>query len=231
MKLHVAAFLLFLSAAGSAASAASSLRGGNGLFEEAAPSEERGQELVDIIVQLNDDSVGGPPGLATAAEKRSKASAVAQGLGLTAEHAYGATIYGFSARNVPGARLEQIAVDPAVKSVDLDGIVQLPVEVESDDGDDGRRLQKGSEKSDPSGGARRKLPKGGPGGGSSTVPQTVPWGIARVNAVENPTPSGRVCVLDTGIDLTNADLNIASDCFNAFTKGRNAQSCNDDNGQ
>ena len=57
--------------------------------------------LVCIIVQLNDDSdsTSGPPGLAVAAEKKSKATVVALGLGLLVRYTYGATVYGFKSNH------------------------------------------------------------------------------------------------------------------------------------
>ena len=65
-----------------------------------------------------------------------------------------------------------------------------------------------------------------PGGGGSdtgnTVPQTTPWGIYRVGGVADG--SGKVAwVIDTGIDLSNVDLNVSTiHGFSAFTKGKNA---------
>jgi len=180
-----------------------------------ASSEEEGRDLaglVDIIVQLNDDAEAGasgfPPGFEVAAEKRSRAAAVAQGLGLSAKYTYGATIYGFSAKKVPEARLKSISENPLVKSVEIDGTIMLDPSEQD---------------------ARRKLPRGGNGGGGgdNTVPERTPWGIDRVGS--GGPVEGRACVIDTGIDMTNRDLNVASDCFTAFTKGRDA-GCGDGNG-
>jgi subtilisin family serine protease len=68
--------------------------------------------------------------------------------------------------------------------------------------------------------------KGKPSGGSSST-QVVPAGVARVGV---PTASSNgsgvgVAILDTGIDLTHADLSGTVDAFTAF-----GNSCQDDNG-
>jgi len=67
------------------------------------------------------------------------------------------------------------------------------------------------------------ISKGKPGGGGGgSQGQTTPWGISRVAGPVDG--SGRTAwVIDTGIDLDHADLNVdASRGFSAFTKGRNA---------
>jgi subtilisin family serine protease len=68
--------------------------------------------------------------------------------------------------------------------------------------------------------------KGAPGGGGSAV-QIVPKGVQRVGL---PTPASNgasigVAILDTGIDLSNADLSPSSLTFSAF-----GASCQDDDG-
>ncbi|MCO7224149.1 S8 family serine peptidase [Pleionea sp. CnH1-48] len=74
-------------------------------------------------------------------------------------------------------------------------------------------------------------PKGGkPGnGGGGSDPQTTPVSVTRVGGPVDG--SGHTAwVLDTGIDLDHADLNVdASRGFSAFTKGKNA-SMDDGNG-
>jgi subtilisin family serine protease len=73
-----------------------------------------------------------------------------------------------------------------------------------------------------------RKPKGG-GGGSA--PQETPWGITRVNGGANYNGSNVAWVIDTGIDLDHADLNVdASRGFNAFTKGKDGRSTDDGNG-
>lgn len=71
----------------------------------------------------------------------------------------------------------------------------------------------------------------GGGGGDSTVDQTEPYGIGRVGAPGLTTRlEGRtVCIIDTGIDLDNADLNIASEAFTA-PGIRNRRTGHDGNG-
>lgn len=70
---------------------------------------------------------------------------------------------------------------------------------------------------------------GGDDGGSSN--QETPYGIARVNGVSSYSGSGVAWVIDSGIDLDHADLNVdASRGFNAFTSGKDGQSADDGNG-
>ena len=66
------------------------------------------------------------------------------------------------------------------------------------------------------------ISKGKPGGGGGNQQQTTPWSVTRVGGPVDG--SGNTAwVLDTGIDLDHADLNVdASRGFSAFTKGRNA---------
>jgi subtilisin len=67
-------------------------------------------------------------------------------------------------------------------------------------------------------------PNGGGGGGSA---QVVPAGVARVGVPTSSSNGGGVAVaiLDTGVDLTHADLWGSVDAFSAF-----GGSCQDDNG-
>jgi subtilisin family serine protease len=64
--------------------------------------------------------------------------------------------------------------------------------------------------------------KGKPGGGGGSNSQTTPWSVSRVGGPVNG--SGYTAwVIDTGIDLDHADLNVdASNGFSAFTSGRDA---------
>ncbi|MEG9328020.1 S8 family peptidase [Salinimicrobium catena] len=79
-------------------------------------------------------------------------------------------------------------------------------------------------------------PNGGPcddpgdgDGGSGS--QETPYGIARVNGGVSYTGSGVAWVIDTGIDLDHADLNVdASRGYNAFTSGKDSKSLDDGNG-
>jgi subtilisin family serine protease len=77
--------------------------------------------------------------------------------------------------------------------------------------------------------AFKKPPWAGGGDEETVVPsQETPWGVARVGGPIGGA-TGTAWVIDTGIDLDHADLNVdASRCFNAVFKGRNT--CNDGNG-
>jgi hypothetical protein len=84
-------------------------------------------------------------------------------------------------------------------------------------------------------------PKGGPcdddptdpgdGGGDGSSSQTTPYGINRVNGGVAYSGSSVAWIIDSGIDLDHADLNVdASRGFNAFTSGRDGKSMDDGNG-
>lgn len=69
-----------------------------------------------------------------------------------------------------------------------------------------------------------------PGGGGGSTGQETPYGITRVGGSVNYTGSNVAWVIDTGIDLTHADLNVqTANGFTAFTSGRDAN-LNDGNG-
>ncbi len=69
--------------------------------------------------------------------------------------------------------------------------------------------------------ANNTAAKGKPGGGSSQT-QSTPWSVTRVGGPVDGT-GYTAWVIDTGIDLANADLNVdTSRGFSAFTSGRNA---------
>jgi subtilisin family serine protease len=66
---------------------------------------------------------------------------------------------------------------------------------------------------------------------SASAAQETPYGILRVGGAANYTGSSVAWVIDTGIDLDHEDLNVdASRGFNAFTRGRDANSLDDGNG-
>lgn len=82
-------------------------------------------------------------------------------------------------------------------------------------------------------------PNGGPcdpddGGDNTNVDgpsQVTPWGIERVNGVSSYTGTNVAWILDTGIDLGHPDLNVdATRGFNAFNKGGDGKSLDDENG-
>lgn len=71
---------------------------------------------------------------------------------------------------------------------------------------------------------------GGGGGGGGSAQET-PWGITRVNGGVTYTGNNVAWILDSGVDLDHADLNVdASRGFNAFTSGRDGKSLDDGNG-
>ncbi|MEO2268843.1 S8 family serine peptidase [Pseudoalteromonas pernae] len=70
--------------------------------------------------------------------------------------------------------------------------------------------------------ASPSINKGKPGGGGGGQSQQTPWSVTRVGGPVDG--SGYTAwILDTGIDLDHADLNVdTSNGFSAFTSGRNA---------
>lgn len=162
---------------------------------------------VDIIIELEDDILRrrlNGIGQATAAERKAAAevnkaaaAAAAKSMGVTARLTYGgAAFFGFAA-TVPPGKVTDIEADPRVANVEIDGIIQLDpremLEVE-----DRRQL------APPPG-------KGPGGGGGDQPPQTIPWGIARVNGGSPYSGSGKAWVIDTGIDFEHPDLNVDVD--------------------
>jgi subtilisin family serine protease len=74
-------------------------------------------------------------------------------------------------------------------------------------------------------------PPAGDGNVEASSTQETPYGILRVNGITSYTGSGVAWIVDTGIDLDHPDLNVdATRGFNAFTKGRDANSTDDGNG-
>lgn len=69
-----------------------------------------------------------------------------------------------------------------------------------------------------------------PGGGGGSTVQETPYGITRVGGAVNYKGNNVAWVIDTGIDLTHADLNVqTTNGFTAFTSGKDAN-LNDGNG-
>jgi subtilisin family serine protease len=120
------------------------------------------------------------------ADVRGAAADIARGNGLALRHVREFAARGFSAV-IPAARIEQVRNDPRVKLVEPDYVVQLVFPVEV---------------------------KARPGGGGSTG-QTTPWGITRVGGAGDGT--GKTAwILDTGVDLSNPDLNTTKACHTYF---------------
>lgn len=71
--------------------------------------------------------------------------------------------------------------------------------------------------------------KKGKKGSNTPTTQTIPWGIERVGGPVDGTGL-TAWILDTGIDLNNADLIVDTDyCFSAFTSGKD-KTCDDGHG-
>jgi subtilisin family serine protease len=124
---------------------------------------------------------------------------LAQLHGLAVRHVREFAAPGFSAV-IPDVRLDAIRNDPRVALVEADGPVTLVFPVAE---------------------AR-------PGGAAAPVSQTVPWGITRVGGAGDGT--GKTAwVIDTGLDLSNGDLNTSRNCHRNFVSyGKNSP--NDGNG-
>ncbi len=123
----------------------------------------------------------------------STAQEMARGHGFTLRFLREHAARGFSAM-IPAPAVEKIRNDPRVAILEQDGPVSLIFPVEI---------------------AARP---GGPGGGG----QTTPWGITRVGGAGDGT--GKTAwVIDTGIDLSHADLNTSKSCHaNFVTKGKSS---------
>lgn len=116
------------------------------------------------------------------------------------QHVYSQSIVGFSVGNLQDSELRLLLADPKVKYIEQDQIIRLE--------------------------------GGAPGGGSCATnnSESTPCGIPVVNGGAPYAGGHKAYVLDTGIDLDHADLNVASFGFNAFTSGKDANSLDDGNG-
>jgi hypothetical protein len=118
---------------------------------------------------------------------RGAANAIARENGLGLRHVREFAARGFSAV-IPDARLDLVRSDPRVALVEKDGPVSLVFPVHEQ--------------------AR-------PGGGGSSG-QVVPWGITRVGGAGSGV--GKTAwIIDTGVDLSNPDLNTSKNCHTYFT--------------
>jgi len=160
---------------------------------------------VDVIITLDPSLAAGGH-----AARQGQAAQVARGLGLQPRRAYGTALFGFAA-TVPQGRLEALARDPRVRSVQPDARVSVP------------RPQAAS-----SSGTTR------PGSTTTTRGDQLPWGVARVcggGPCVNTGSGVHVYVLDTGIDAKHLDLRTLG---NGYAAVACQSSCNtawdDDNG-
>jgi subtilisin family serine protease len=118
------------------------------------------------------------------------------------ERTYSSALYGFVATNLSKEDLKLLSSNKAIKLIEQDQMISLQ------------------------GGP----PRGGGGACANNNSETTPCGIPVVNGGSNYNGSKKAYVLDTGIDLTHPDLNVASYGFNAFTSGADAGAPNDLNG-
>jgi subtilisin family serine protease len=114
------------------------------------------------------------------------AGTLASAHGAIPEHVYQHALKGFSV-TLPAQAAAALAADPQVKYIEPDQIATIVGGVTPNKG---------------------KPPGGGGGGGGGTPPSEVtPWGITRVGGGVDGT--GKTAwVIDTGIDLAHADLNV-----------------------
>jgi len=144
------------------------------------------------------------------ASMRNEATSILSEFSLSVDHisqVYSNSVEGFTV-SLEAYEAGQLRLDPRVKYVEQDRIVTLA----------------------PPPGKGPGNGNGGDGGGGSSG-ETLPYGIARVGGPVNYTGSNVAYVIDTGIDLDHADLNVdASKGFNAISSGKDSQSLDDLNG-
>lgn len=165
------------------------------------------------IVVLKDDGVA-------AKTRRDMVDAYEAYPGVDMNHKYVHTIAGFSGQLTPAA-LAALQNDPAVDYIEEDRWVSLPP-FEIQGGNDVH----GFPKPDNPGGK----PGGGGDDGGGDPAQSVPWGISRVNGGGAYSGSGVAWVLDSGIDLDHADLNVDTGRSVSMLGGKEANNPDDQNG-
>ncbi len=119
------------------------------------------------------------------------------------EYVYGKALLGFTAYLSPG-QVRKLSKFDEIVTIEKDGVLSL---------------------APPPG---KGWNKGGDDTPDAAPPQSTPWGINRVNG--GLASNGRAFILDSGIDLDHADLNIDRSVeFSAFRRGRDSGT-NDRNG-
>ena len=117
-------------------------------------------------------------------------------------HIYQNALHGFAVHMPAAAVAQLVARNPMIDYCEQDRLAGIP------DGDS-------------------SVAAGKPGGGGGTAPQTVPWGIARLQGPGDGT--GKTAwIIDTGIDITHPDLNFDGSRSKSFLT--NDPSFNDANG-
>src|SRR5439155_6018971 len=158
-----------------------------------------GASLLLLSVPLNMSAQPGPiPGKYVVLLKaRVSPAAVAARHGVAPDFVYGAAVNGFAGALPPG-RLRALQDDPRVEAIVQDNAVYAFAK---------------------------------PSGGGSSTGQVIPEGVKRIGAAPGSvafTGVGiGVAVVDTGVDILNADLAPVVDAFSSFGVGASAQ---DDNG-
>ncbi len=170
----------------------------------AAPAQAQNGRFLDVIVVLDE---GVAPGRGAA--NRSQAAAIAAAHGVTPSFVYGSALFGYAAR-VPEARLAVIEGDPRVAYVDLDGTVSirnpgLGAQGLCDKKPDHPKCQPGDPPPEEDPPVEDPPP--------ALDPQVTPWGIDRIGADWSAyTGAGiDIYIIDTGIDVDHADLNVVAD--------------------
>lgn len=166
--------------------------------EQGSPSANLQNLARNSFIFRFDDSVS--PGQA-----RGRAAALVSQAGGGLGHVYSNTIKGFSASMTSVAADNLFRRNAEVVGYTRDGIASI--------------VQASPTKGKP----LNKPNSSGP------APQATPWGITRVGGGESGAGTGkRACVIDTGVDLDNPDLNIAISGHASFVTSGKASNSPDD---
>lgn len=167
---------------------------GSGVVQAQGVSENLGIP-VDLLEEVRDSFIFVFTGDVPAAEVGGRANALARANGGRVTHVYSTAIRGFAAKMPAEAAARLAAQNPAIAYHEPDAIAF----------------------------AFEKPPWAGGGGGDSAacVPQETPWGVTRVGGGVSGA-LGTAWVIDSGIDLDHADLNVdAGRSVNFVLRGKN----------